>query len=166
MEGVAGAAIATSPAMMAYVTTETGVATMIIMVLVAGYLLTRRAADFDKAEPRTPGQPPNRALLRDGHAETTPAKEKTVNEVIELIDKALDLAMRALELQQHGGRPSVGDQHVDPSSGDRGMNSCVLALAAGDADASWDLMEGIGIDADYTVIESAGHQLARGVEEP
>ena len=27
---------------------------MIIMVLLAGYLLTRRAADFDKAEPKTP----------------------------------------------------------------------------------------------------------------
>ena len=53
-EGVAGAAIATSPAMMAYVTTETGVVTMIILVLVAGYLLTRRATDFKKAEPRTP----------------------------------------------------------------------------------------------------------------
>jgi uncharacterized protein len=51
METVAGVAIATSPATMAYVTTETGVATMIIMVLVAGYLLTRRAADFDKAKP-------------------------------------------------------------------------------------------------------------------
>jgi CAAX protease family protein len=54
MEGVAGAAIATSPATMAYVTTETGVVTMIIVVLVAGYLLTRRAADFAKAEPKTP----------------------------------------------------------------------------------------------------------------
>jgi ABC-type anion transport system duplicated permease subunit len=47
-------AIATSPATMAYVTTETGVVTMIIMVLVAGYLLTRRAADFAKAEPKSP----------------------------------------------------------------------------------------------------------------
>jgi uncharacterized protein len=53
IEGVAGAAIATSPAMMAYVTTETGVVTMIIMVLLAGYLPIRRAADFDKAEPKT-----------------------------------------------------------------------------------------------------------------
>ena len=35
MEGVGGVAIATSPAMMAYVTTETGVVTMIIMVLLA-----------------------------------------------------------------------------------------------------------------------------------
>jgi uncharacterized protein len=51
MESFAGVAIATSPATMAYVTTETGVVTMIIMVLVAGYLLTRRAADFDKAKP-------------------------------------------------------------------------------------------------------------------
>jgi uncharacterized protein len=54
METVAGVAIATSPAMMAYVTTEDGVVTMIIMVLIAGYLLTRRAADFAKAEPKTP----------------------------------------------------------------------------------------------------------------
>jgi hypothetical protein len=30
------------------------VATMIIMVLVAAYLLTRRAADFAKAEPKSP----------------------------------------------------------------------------------------------------------------
>jgi len=51
METVAGVAIATSPATMAYVTTEDGVATMIVMVLVAGYLLIRRAADFDKAKP-------------------------------------------------------------------------------------------------------------------
>jgi hypothetical protein len=51
IEGVGGAAIATSPATMAYVTTETGAATMIIMIAVAGYLLTRRAADFAKAEP-------------------------------------------------------------------------------------------------------------------
>ena len=54
METVAGVAVTTSPAMMAYVTMETGVVTMIIMVLVAGYLLTRRAADFAKAEPKSP----------------------------------------------------------------------------------------------------------------
>jgi uncharacterized protein len=54
MAGVAGVAVATSPATMAYVTTETGVVTMIIMVLVAAYLLTRRAADFAKAEPKSP----------------------------------------------------------------------------------------------------------------
>jgi len=51
IEGVGGAAIATSPATMAYVTTETGVATMIIMVLVAGYLWIRRAGDFEHAKP-------------------------------------------------------------------------------------------------------------------
>jgi membrane protease YdiL (CAAX protease family) len=50
-EGIGGAAIATSPATMAYVTTETGVVTMIIVLLVAGYLWTRRAADFDKVRP-------------------------------------------------------------------------------------------------------------------
>jgi membrane protease YdiL (CAAX protease family) len=54
MAGVVGLAVVTSPAKMAYVTTETGVVTMIIMVLVAGYLLTRRAADFAKAEPKSP----------------------------------------------------------------------------------------------------------------
>ncbi|HEX5384800.1 MAG TPA: type II CAAX endopeptidase family protein [Propionibacteriaceae bacterium] len=54
MAAAAGLVIATSPATMAYVTTETGVATMIILVLVAAYLLTRRAADFRKAEPNTP----------------------------------------------------------------------------------------------------------------
>jgi uncharacterized protein len=54
METAAGVAIATSPATMAYVTTETGAVTMIIMVLVAGFLLTRRAADFAKAEPKSP----------------------------------------------------------------------------------------------------------------
>ena len=54
METTAGVAVVTSPATMAYVTTETGVVTMIIMVLVAGYLLTRRAADFAKAEPKSP----------------------------------------------------------------------------------------------------------------
>src|SRR4030095_163184 len=54
METVAGAAVTTSPSMMPHVTTETGVVTMIIMVLVAAYLLTRRAADFAKAEPKSP----------------------------------------------------------------------------------------------------------------
>src|SRR5215212_2779904 len=53
METAAGVTVTTSPAMMAYVTTETGVVTMIIMVLVAAYLLTRRAADFAKAEPKS-----------------------------------------------------------------------------------------------------------------
>ena len=54
METAAGVTVTTSPAMMAYVTTETGVVTMIILVLVAAYLLTRRAADFAKAEPKSP----------------------------------------------------------------------------------------------------------------
>ena len=71
METVAGVAVTTSPSMMAYVTTETGVVTMIIMVLVAGYLLTRRAADFAKAEPKSRGRPPHRALLHDGQVRTT-----------------------------------------------------------------------------------------------
>ena len=57
VETVGGAAIATSPATMAYVTTETGVATMGIMVLVAAYLLTRRAADFARACPAVAAGP-------------------------------------------------------------------------------------------------------------
>ena len=52
MESLAGVAIVTSAATMAYVTTETGVVTMAIMVLVAAFLLVRRGADFDKARPR------------------------------------------------------------------------------------------------------------------
>jgi uncharacterized membrane protein YjjP (DUF1212 family) len=74
MAGVAGVAIATSPATMAYVTTETGVVTMIIMVLVAGYLLTRRAADFAKAEPTSPRQTTTRALPHDWQVRTTQAR--------------------------------------------------------------------------------------------
>jgi hypothetical protein len=54
MAAAAGVAVATSPATMAYVTTETGVVTMIIMVLVAGYLLTRRAADFAQSRAEVP----------------------------------------------------------------------------------------------------------------
>ena len=53
MDGFARVAIASSAATMAYVTTETGVVTMVIMVLVAGFLLVRKGADFDKARPRT-----------------------------------------------------------------------------------------------------------------
>jgi uncharacterized protein len=67
MAAAAGLVVATSPATMAYVTTETGVATMIILVLVAAYLLTRRAADFRKAEP-TPPLP-----IIDGVLPTEPA---------------------------------------------------------------------------------------------
>ena len=52
MESLAGVAIVTSATTMAYVTTETGVATMVIMVLVAAFLLVRRGADLDKARPR------------------------------------------------------------------------------------------------------------------
>ena len=52
MESLAGVAFVSSAATMAYVTTETGIVTMLIMVLVAGFLLVRKAADFDKARPR------------------------------------------------------------------------------------------------------------------
>lgn len=46
MAGAAGSVVATSPAAMAYTTTETGVVTLLIVLGTAGYLLTRRAADF------------------------------------------------------------------------------------------------------------------------
>jgi uncharacterized protein len=46
LDGGSGLAIATSPAAMAYTTTETGIVTMLIVLVTAGYLLTRRAADF------------------------------------------------------------------------------------------------------------------------
>jgi uncharacterized protein len=51
VEGFSGAAIATSPAAMAYATTETGVVTMVLVIILAGYLLIRRAADFAKLRP-------------------------------------------------------------------------------------------------------------------
>jgi membrane protease YdiL (CAAX protease family) len=51
METLAGVAIVSSAATMAYVTTETGIVTMLIIALVAGYLLVRKGADFDKARP-------------------------------------------------------------------------------------------------------------------
>ena len=60
MEGVAGVAVTRSPATMAYVTTETGVVTMIIMVLVAGVLadpsgrrLRQSRAEVPAVEQRT-----------------------------------------------------------------------------------------------------------------
>jgi uncharacterized protein len=46
LDGAVGVVIATSPAAMAYTTTETGVVTMLIVLVTAVYLLTRRAADF------------------------------------------------------------------------------------------------------------------------
>jgi membrane protease YdiL (CAAX protease family) len=46
VETVGGVAVAASPVTMAYVTTETGLVTMGIMVMVASYLLIFRAGDF------------------------------------------------------------------------------------------------------------------------
>lgn len=48
MEGFAKAGVASSPAALAYVTTETGVFTLIVVVLFGGWLLVRRAADFER----------------------------------------------------------------------------------------------------------------------
>jgi membrane protease YdiL (CAAX protease family) len=45
-DGAARLSITASPAAMAYTTTETGVVTMLIVLVTAVYLLTRRAADF------------------------------------------------------------------------------------------------------------------------
>src|SRR4029453_7502530 len=74
METAAGVTVTTSPAMMAYVTTETGVGTMIIMVLVAAYLLTRRAADFAEAGRSPHCQPLISAPLHDGQVRTSHAR--------------------------------------------------------------------------------------------
>ena len=49
MERAAGSAVAVSPAAMAYTTTETGVVTLLIVLVTAVYLLTVRAADFTTA---------------------------------------------------------------------------------------------------------------------
>jgi uncharacterized protein len=49
LDGAGGVAIATSPAALAYTTTETGVVTMLIVLVTAVFLLTRRAADFRMA---------------------------------------------------------------------------------------------------------------------
>jgi membrane protease YdiL (CAAX protease family) len=49
MERAAGSAVAVSPAAMAYTTTETGVVTLVIVLVTAVYLLTVRAADFTTA---------------------------------------------------------------------------------------------------------------------
>jgi uncharacterized protein len=46
MEGAAGAAITTSPAAMAYTTTETGAGTLLVVLVTAVVLLTWRSADF------------------------------------------------------------------------------------------------------------------------
>ena len=46
LDVAAGFAVATSPAAMAYTTTETGVVTMLIVLGTAAYLLVRRASDF------------------------------------------------------------------------------------------------------------------------
>jgi membrane protease YdiL (CAAX protease family) len=52
MEVAAGFAVATSPAAMAYTTTETGVVTLLVVLATAAYLLTRRAADFSPVRAR------------------------------------------------------------------------------------------------------------------
>ncbi|QYN37889.1 CPBP family intramembrane metalloprotease [Pseudonocardia sp. DSM 110487] len=46
LQGGPRVVIATSPAAMAYTTTETGVVTLLIVLVMAVYLLTRRAGDF------------------------------------------------------------------------------------------------------------------------
>lgn len=48
MEAAAEDAVTSSPEALAYFTTETGVFTLVIMIVFAGWLLTRRAKDFEK----------------------------------------------------------------------------------------------------------------------
>jgi uncharacterized protein len=62
VDGFSGAAIASSPATMAYVTTETGVVTMVLVIILAGYLLIRRAADFDQLRPTGVPTPTSRGV--------------------------------------------------------------------------------------------------------
>ena len=52
MEGAAGLVVATSPAAMAYTTTETGFVTMLIVLVTAVYLLRFRARDFGSIQQR------------------------------------------------------------------------------------------------------------------
>jgi membrane protease YdiL (CAAX protease family) len=54
LQAAAGVAVATSPAAMAYTTTETGVVTMLIVLVTAVFLLRRRAADFRMARDAVP----------------------------------------------------------------------------------------------------------------
>jgi membrane protease YdiL (CAAX protease family) len=68
MESLAGVAIVSSAATMAYVTTETGVVTMIITALVAAFLLLRKGADFDKARP-TAQRPTTEPRLEAGRGQ-------------------------------------------------------------------------------------------------
>ena len=63
VETLGSTAIATSPVTMAYVTTETGVATMGIMILVAGYLLLCRTGDFNRAVPDPTRREPSRPSI-------------------------------------------------------------------------------------------------------
>jgi hypothetical protein len=65
----------------------------------------------------------------------------------------------AFPVQQCGGSCCIGDQDVDPFASDGGVNGFVLALAAGDADATWGLAKRVGIDADHSIIQSARHVL-------
>ena len=76
MQTLAGVAIATSPATMAYVTTETGIVTMVTMVLVAAFLLVRRATDFDKARPCAQRRS-SRRLMPDAGSEDQPGSPGT-----------------------------------------------------------------------------------------
>jgi membrane protease YdiL (CAAX protease family) len=64
MQRWSAAVAATSPAALAYTTTETGYVTALLMVLLAGYLLTRRAAVFRTGAQESRalfGHPPRRA---------------------------------------------------------------------------------------------------------
>ena len=67
-------------------------------------------------------------------------------------------------LQQRLGCFHVGDEDVDPSSGQCRVNGGVLALAAGEADAVRDPAQRVGVDADDPVVELTVYQHAGGVE--
>jgi hypothetical protein len=77
MESLASVAIVTSAAAMAYVTTETGIVTMVITVLVAAFLLVRKGADFDKARPRAERPTIEPRVKQDAGNNDQPARPPT-----------------------------------------------------------------------------------------
>jgi membrane protease YdiL (CAAX protease family) len=56
METAGAVAVATSPAALAYLTTETGVFTLLLMIGIAAWLLTARAADFEASRTSAAGR--------------------------------------------------------------------------------------------------------------
>ena len=119
METAAGVTITTSPATMAYVTTETGVVTMIIMVLVAGYLLTRGPQTSPKPSRSPRGQPLISAPLHDGHVRTSHARPTARLDLhAEITPGNLEHSCATLRLSSSaGGWCGLGAYNLEPGAG-------------------------------------------------